>query len=431
MSLSAKEVSGISRLTIAGAIAAVFQLLSVILVTRGAGVTGFGVYALAIAYVSILDRLLNFQSWQALISFGARYWERSGSSRELAGLTIISVLIDLISAITATVFAFLLIDLTASVFSLPDEFANAASIASYGILLNQTGASTALLRLSESYDKLAFGRVFSAIAGTFFAAGVFLFDGGVTDYVLVYVLTIFINSLLLIIFSKSLYLRFFSFGFPLLSVSRFYLQSVEIREMMRFLVLSNVEGSIKILREVDVIFVGKVLGVDAAGLYRISKRIAEITHLFIDPFYQVVLPAMSKCISNEDHKKIVSLMVDASAKCTLIILLIMFGFFVFGKYAVTLSFGEAFSEAYKLTLIMMFGAVIWALGSPLVALNLSIKCPKNNLISHLIAAIVFLICIAIFSKSYGVYGAAVSVPIFSIVWILSISFLSLKSYRQV
>ncbi|MBQ9043493.1 MAG: hypothetical protein IJ111_11865, partial [Eggerthellaceae bacterium] len=49
----------------------IIELLSLALVVRLMGVTGYAFLVLAQQYMTIIDGLINFQSWQAIIKFGA------------------------------------------------------------------------------------------------------------------------------------------------------------------------------------------------------------------------------------------------------------------------------------------------------------------------------------------------------------------------
>lgn len=82
-------------------LANIFGLLSVSIFTRAVGASIFGYYALFLAFVEIIERVFNFQTWQALIKFSA---DSQANSRHDVVIMLLKYcfLVDFISLLLAT-----------------------------------------------------------------------------------------------------------------------------------------------------------------------------------------------------------------------------------------------------------------------------------------------------------------------------------------
>ena len=60
-------------------IAWILGLITFAITARILGPTQFGIFVLITTYVTIVDKILNFQSWQALIKYGAEVLEKKNN----------------------------------------------------------------------------------------------------------------------------------------------------------------------------------------------------------------------------------------------------------------------------------------------------------------------------------------------------------------
>ena len=79
-------------------------LIYLVLTTRALGASGFGILVLVQTYVNVVDRLVSFQTWQALIKYGAEAVEEPVQDR-FKGMVKTGTLLDVSSAILGAVIA--------------------------------------------------------------------------------------------------------------------------------------------------------------------------------------------------------------------------------------------------------------------------------------------------------------------------------------
>ena len=67
-----KLIANASVLLSGGLLVSILGVVSVVLVARQLGPEIFGVFALFTSTVLVVDRLVNFQSWQAVVRYGSK-----------------------------------------------------------------------------------------------------------------------------------------------------------------------------------------------------------------------------------------------------------------------------------------------------------------------------------------------------------------------
>lgn len=93
------------------AFAGVLGLLAFLLTARQLGAESFGALALVTTYALIVDKLINFQSWQTLIKFGAGQASEERPLGDLSRLTSFCLMADVASALLAGLVGFLFAEL--------------------------------------------------------------------------------------------------------------------------------------------------------------------------------------------------------------------------------------------------------------------------------------------------------------------------------
>ena len=85
-------------------VSVLFDFVSLVVTARALGPTWFGVFVLIQTYVLVVDNLVNFQSWQAVIKYGADTLDE-GDPDHFKSLIKFGTILDIASAIIATVIA--------------------------------------------------------------------------------------------------------------------------------------------------------------------------------------------------------------------------------------------------------------------------------------------------------------------------------------
>src|SRR3989338_3780280 len=124
--------------------------VSYLLTARSLGPQQFGVLITIQAYVLVIDRLVNFQSWQAIIKFGAEDLE-SGNINSLKSLIKFGFLLDFSTAILGTAIALAGYMFLTHVQHWDVQIAPIGRAYCFLILANLSGTPTAILRLFNKF----------------------------------------------------------------------------------------------------------------------------------------------------------------------------------------------------------------------------------------------------------------------------------------
>ena len=132
----------------------VVNIAAAAVATRAVGFEAFGAVVLVHAYARLFGDMLRFQSWQAVLRYGAPALAngRTQDLRRLLGLTLRLDLIALAGSITA---AILFSGFVASIFSWPEETARWAPLYALAIAFMATDTPTGVLRLLDRFGILA------------------------------------------------------------------------------------------------------------------------------------------------------------------------------------------------------------------------------------------------------------------------------------
>ncbi len=155
---SLKKVLKNAGILLSGNIGAnIFGLLSVAIFTHSQGAKIFGYYVLFLAFIEIVDKIFNFQTWQAFIKFATDFQVKN-EHHNVMMLLKYSFLVDLISLIVATIISLVLSNYAMNFFDIPKEYYSLLLLMSLTIFFKITEISTGVFRLYDRFKVQA--RVF-------------------------------------------------------------------------------------------------------------------------------------------------------------------------------------------------------------------------------------------------------------------------------
>jgi O-antigen/teichoic acid export membrane protein len=131
------------------AAASLLGLLSLLVAARHLGAQQFGTLVLIQTYALVIDRLINFQSWQAFIKYGSDA-EAAGDMRMLHVLLKRLTLLDVASAFVGTAVALAGLGIASRLLGWSSGTAAIAVLFSLGILFNVSGVPTSCATTTDS-----------------------------------------------------------------------------------------------------------------------------------------------------------------------------------------------------------------------------------------------------------------------------------------
>jgi len=283
-----------SGVLVAGDVGAnAIQVVTLALTAKALGPENLGILVLVQTYASILDTLVNFQTWKALIAFGAGHLQ-DGAKEPLMGLIKIGFLIDLASALTATLLAIGGAFVVASYRGLDDSTRAMLIAYSVTILFNLAGAPTAVLRLFERFKIFSLQKTLAATVKLIGVLVAMLTGAGLWGFLVVSIVANVLGSLVLVFFGLQTMRRN--------GLGRFLRARTENwGTVFRFTVWTNLNSTFAIpIKHLDMAIVGALVSLEGVGVYKIIKQIALVMTMVSDSVYQVIYPRLAGFLARKD-----------------------------------------------------------------------------------------------------------------------------------
>lgn len=394
-------------------IAQILGLITFAITARILGPTLFGILILITTYVTIVDRLVNFQSWQALIKYGSEALENTNKD-EFKRVVKFCSLLDLVTALAGTIVAIVTVVLVGQWFSWESETIKMAAVYSLVILFNMVGTPTGVLRLFNRFTLFATQHIITAVIKLIGIIIIFFIGADLWLVLLLWMGTAIIGHLLLLYLGwRVLYQN----GFHGIMTTSMKNISDHHPGIWGFVLTTNLNSSVGLARrEVDVLLVGGLTGVEGAGIFKIAKQIASIPGMITDPLYQTIYPDLSRFWARNDIISFKKHMLRSGAIAGVGATVMWFGFIIFGLLFIQLVFGTAYLGAQPILVWYMLAIVIAIAGFPLQPAMLSMGHPKLSLYIQIISTVIYLAILVFALLLIGIVGAAIAYVIYNIVW---------------
>lgn len=271
----------------------VLQFVSLAVTARALGQEMLGVLVLIQTYTSIVEELVTFQSWKALIRFGAGLLAPEKRT-ELAEVLKIGFVLDLASAAVATLLAVA----GAAAFVRWSELGPGTTaltvLSSLGILFTITGMPTAALRLFERYRLFAVQKTVAALMRLVGVAVAAWLESGLEGFVIAYLVAAVTGRVLLCAFGWRVLAQHGLGGFLRVRVRNW-------GEVTRFSLWTNLTTTAQLpIKYFDLLLVRHLVSLEAVAVYKIIKQISLVMTMVSDSVYQVIYPRLAAFLARRE-----------------------------------------------------------------------------------------------------------------------------------
>lgn len=265
------------------------------------GVSGTGYVALAISYATLFNGLFNFQSYNALIKFGAEAKEKKDSEKYKFYIKM-AMIQDIITAFIAVFFGYISLDFLSSFMNWNPLMKKYAQIYLITIPLNITGSLNAILRLNDEFSITGIINIYSNIF----------------KFILI-ILCGFLNSdLIFYIYIEMIYVAFlnllrFYFAYKSLKKQNL-LNFVKTRlifdkEFTKYNIFNNLVTSVDVpIGQAISLIINMILGVEVVGVYNFLLKIGTIVSQITESISQAIFPEFSIMVAQNNIKKAIGIM---------------------------------------------------------------------------------------------------------------------------
>jgi O-antigen/teichoic acid export membrane protein len=401
----------------------VLRLVSVAILAGTLGAEEFGVYVLLLTYTEVVNRLFNFQTWEALIKFGTEAVQR-GNRLGLATTIKSCLALDLLSMLLATGIAVVCAGFFVSFFKLDVAMVPVARLLSLSLLCYAAETSIGVLRM---YDRF---RVNARI--TVVAAGVqvalFAVVGRFAPSLVGFVYATLGALLVALILKVYFLIATLQAHVGLSALARTPISLPEMRRsgLADFVIYRNVDVAVRMVsRQFDVFALAWFFGAEIVGVYRLAVYIANVLGKIADPLYQAMYPDVTKLVASSRLAEAREVGIRVARYLAAICVGFYLTYAAFGQGPTASIFGEEFRRSYSVALVYLLPVMIAFVAAPLFTFQLSFGQARNLLRNQLLSTGFYLAALFSLVPIYSHYGAALAYLVYYVV-IVTLTYLNVR-----
>jgi O-antigen/teichoic acid export membrane protein len=384
------------------------------LAARTLGPEQFGVLALLTAYVAFIEKVISFQSGQALIRYGTEAIE-GGELEHFKGLVRLGFIVDFGVALIGTIVAIALSGLAASW----QGWSSETQVILLGfctiLVFRVHGIPMALLRLWGRFRFFALEQAFNSTLRLGLVAIGFLTDQDLWYFALVFYLMqpVTIVTLMVAVWLEARQRN-------LLKVRAARVREITRRfpGIWRFAWSANLSQTLRAsTMELDTLLVGAFTDTASAGLYHVAKRMGRVITQIGAQVQAVLYPEVMRFwvqreIAAFSHALRQTVSVLGGLSVILLIAIV-----ITAEPLLTLVAGAPFAAASELLMVQVFAACLYLLAQGLRPALLSTGHERELLVSSFWATLLFQVTAVLLLPVIGPMGANIAHVISGITWL--------------
>lgn len=390
--ISAKAFGGVLSLAYLG------------IAARSLGPIEMGFLVLAHAYVLLVSRIARFQSWQAIIRFGAPMIGANdqGAFRTLVRFT---VKLDLLSGLIAIVIAVGLVAPVGRVMNWPPEAMSYIYVYCLAAPFLMAATPTGILRLFDRFLLLSWQTTLMPIARFVGAIILWANDGGLTGFLIVWIVSAVLDGATLWVLG---WRELKSQG--LMPEARRGAGDKAAKAWLPFMIKTNFSSTIDQTKsQLPVLVVGAVLGSAASGFFQLATNLSNLIAHPTNMLNEATYPELSRVNASLGAPAMRSVAMRSIRTAALVALPFVAIFMAFGEpFAVAVG-GSAFAPAGILVAWLAFGQLSRIASLVMESAVLAVGRAGYVLAAQSVSALVTVAILFAFLKSAGLIGAPIAI----------------------
>lgn len=408
-------VGQVSSLLSGQLLAAILNFILAVVLARELGSEEFGRYALIVAVVLLVVQVLDVRVFEAATRFTSEHLAR-GRDVEARAVLELSLLVNLAGGLIATaLLAGLAGAISDGLLGEPDLTGALVVYAAIAPLLALETAAATIYRIFDRFGRLGALHATGAVL-RLSAVGAVLAAGGGLEPVLFALLAA--EALAATAF-VGLGLRILTQELPVAPRLGSRLASVRdaLRPMGRFLLLSNLTGTLRIVNErFDVVLVGALASPAAAGVFALARTFVQPMVILYRPFNEAIYPILFSAGARAQLASVRAL-VRRMARLAAGVLLISAAILsLAAPWLIPAVAGQGFADAWEAVIPLALGAALFGSLFWLQAAALALDMQVRALGMAAIATGTQLIVLVALIPALGPLGAGLAYLAFALAW---------------
>ena len=387
--------------------ASFFSAAEPILIARFLGVEQLGLFTLIIAYVGIINGLIDLRSPDAVVRYVGQYRELGEKDKVLSFIKFFYVL-DFLVGIAALGVCLILAGVADDLFIHSENTFKFTLIYSASILVSSVNKSSeAVLRVFDRFKTIAFVRTSRTGLRVVLIAASLLAGFGIEGIFVCYVVAAFVFFLMLQVEVLRV-LR--QSGLKRWTTAKVKNLEVTFEEVRSFVLVSTFTGFLSnaFSRQIPVLILGYFTGKEAVGLYRVAIIFSGVSVKLRKPVQDAIYPALVAAQSR-GSKEAFSEIVSYSTKNLLKVFLpIGLIFFLFANKIIIVFFGSAYEPATLALQLIVISEVLSGLCFWIDSAELALNRLRQRVIRVALSSMSYMAVLLVLVQAYSYNGAAAS-----------------------
>ncbi|MGQ0792886.1 MAG: flippase [Deltaproteobacteria bacterium] len=403
--------------------ASVFTAIQTVILARALGVSDYGLLALIIAYVDILNQFFDFRVWETATKYIGGYLGR-GESNKARSMIKLSYIIDISSGFLALGVAIASAKYISQRFILAPEAYYFIYFYSASLLIdtaNQT--SYAILRVLDKFKTIAYLSTVHQIIRLLLVCAALWVDGSIKGVLLAYVASSFIGfALRMFVVARALKER----GLDSWWSSDLNLIRNQWRGISWFLGNTSLTATLKLAgdNQLGLMALGYFAGRESVAYYKVAKSLVKVMTRIMDPLYEAIYPELVKISARNSLKDFKQLLKDSTVKLMKFSIPAAALIIIFSDLVIGILFGEEYIPASGVMRIVAIAVLITQVSFWINPALLAFGRPGLRTVMLVISSIAYVALLFALAPDYAHVGAAFAFLGYSAVKVLT-SFVSL------
>lgn len=370
--------------------AGVVTLVATVILIRLIGNRDYGILAVAYSFVTIIDKLVNFQSWHAMITFGSEAKEKNDYGL-LERLIKIGSIIDFSTAVLGTLVSIATASFFGNLLDWNQQTIQCIYILAFMIMFNFTGTSIGIIRLLDKFKLFSIYRIVTEIFRlTMIIVFCGVLDMGLVGASLAYALGYILGYILLFGMFINVLRKDKNISIKRIITSNIRKEGKKVFNFTFWASMSTVADLP--VQQFDIIFLS-VLSYEIVAVFKVYKQIGQVLTKLTTPIKQAVMPLFSELISQEKYKKCYDYFNQMKTKSNMIMIPSVSLLTIASLIFMNLSLGGIYIEYWYILLIYLLLRGFALSYAPIHPLFIALGQVKQNFVLALIANTIYVVIV--------------------------------------
>ncbi|GBD38531.1 Inner membrane protein YghQ [bacterium HR37] len=407
----------------------VFSAVQTVVVARMLGVSEYGLLALIIAYVDILNQLFDFRVWETATKYIGTFWT-SGEKEKTRSMIKLSYIVDISSGIVAFLIAIATAGIASRYLISSPQAQMLICIYALSLLIDTANStSDAILRVFDRFKTIAFIASLNNLIRLIMVSTALYLGMGIKGVLLSYIAASFVGfTLRLFAVAKTLK----DSGIERWWNARLGLIRQHWRGIAWFLGNTSLTGTLKMANDnyLGTLVLGYFAGKEAVAYYKVAKSVVKLINRITDPIYEAIYPELVKLFSLGAIEDIKRLLKESTKNLGKIIVPIAAFIFILSYHILYFVFGAKYtpsSIALKLiTIATLISLLTFWINPAFLAIE---KVGLRNVIA-IGSTLTYILLLLPLAIKYSYIGAAIAFLGYNLTNSLLSLFIIRRSFRR-